>query len=251
MEESNEKMFSKFHHTQPPSSPVDGSCRYQFHKWYVRLAGTIAVSFAVYSVLKLGVTTSILPLLASAGHLYLLPIIMKNEETLMTLRNMGQNLSDLKQNMCDWQMKNEKLKRTIRRLEKETTRLEQTEKALHMVTGHAHQNIQALQNMVDEQKSLLRKLQEDRRGELMFILMSEIVKQDKDGNFKIDDSEVNGVIEGIRASGLFGVNEKLFKAAVRKHDRQIKGVCEICRSAISPQSEDHKVDEKNQIIWIK
>lgn len=251
MEESNEKMFSKFQHTQPSSSSVEGSCRYQFHKWYVRLAATIAVSFAVYSVLKLGVTKSILPLLASAGHLYLLPIIMKNEETLMTLRNMGQNLSDLKQNMCDWQMKNEKLKRTIRRLKTETTGLEQTEKELHMITGHAHQNIQALQNMVDEQKSLLRKLQEDRRGELMFILMSEIVKQDRDGNFKLDDSEVNGVIEGIRASGLFGVNEKLFKTAVRKHDRQIKGVCEICRSALSPQSEDHKVDEKNQIIWIK
>mmetsp|Transcript_22641 Transcript_22641/g.28999 ORF Transcript_22641/g.28999 Transcript_22641/m.28999 type:complete len:131 (+) Transcript_22641:392-784(+) len=129
---------------------------------------------------------------------------------------MDQNSSDLDQELCNRKMKNEKLKRTIRRLEKETTGLEQTEKALHMVTGHAHQNIQALQNMVDEQKSLLRKLQEDRRGELMFILMSEIVKQDKDGNFKIDDSEVNGVIEGIRASGLFGVNEKLFRAAARK-----------------------------------
>jgi len=91
--------------------------------------------------------------------------------------------------------------------------------------------------------------EEARRRLLMDILMSEIVKQDKDGNFKIDDSEVNGVREGIRASGLFGVNEKLFKAAVRKND--MEGLLDICRSALSPQSEDHKVGEKNQIIWIK
>ena len=140
-------------------------------------------------------------------------------------------------------------------MKKKTTGLEQTEKEMHMITRYSHQNIQALQNMVDEQKSLLRKLKENqeeaRRRLLMDILMSEIVMQYKDGNFKIDDTDVNEVREGIRASGLFGVNEKLFKAAVRKHDRQIKGVCEICRSAISPQSEDHKVDEKNQIIWIK
>lgn len=176
---------------------------------------------------------------------------MKNEETLIDLRNMDQNLLDLEQNICDRQMENEKLRRTIRRLNKETAGLEQTEKGLHMITGRSHQNIQALQNSVDEQKRLLRKLQEDQRGELMFILMSEIVKQDKDGNFNIDDSEIDGVINGIRASGLFDVNVKLFKAAVSKYDGEIKGILDICRSALSPKSEDHKVDEKNQIIWVK
>ncbi len=105
-------------------------------------------------------------------------------------------------------------------MKKETTGLEQTEKEMHMITRYSHQNIQALQNMVDEQKSLLRKLKENqeeaRRRLLMDILMSEIVMQYKDGNFKIDDTDVNEVREGIRASSLFGVNEKLFKAAARK-----------------------------------
>merc|ERR1712226_347267 len=146
---------------------------------------------------------------------------------------------------------NKELRAKVEKLKGSVEGMEDTQNTLDTITKQQTSSIADFEEQVERQKALLEELKEDARSGMLQNLLTVIVAGDKDGYFKIDEEEIDGIIEAIEASGDLGVNAELFRKKVIETKGEIQAVLDMCASIMKEGDGSEEIPEEAKIFFIK
>jgi len=170
---------------------------------------------------------------ASGGiSLILAPYIIHQRKKLTDLEAIKANLDAMQDEMNEFKNTGEELSNTVNELGDVAGKLEDTEQAFDLITQTQGQNIEKVEEQVNENKELLKQYRANLRTVVLSSLLSTIINNDKDGDFKIDGDELPPLI--IQMKNIEGVklNEERFRELIEKTGGEISSVMEIVKDLL-------------------
>ena len=213
-------------------------------KWSTRGSAAVSVINVPVALASGGVTTAVLPLAAAGGSIAMAPIADSNENELTDIKSMAEVHEKMRAEMDRMREENKRLRATIEKLEATVGSMEDTQDTLDAITKQQTLSIDEFEQQVEQQKALLREMQEDARAGMLQMLLTIIIASDADGDFKIDEEEIDPLIANIEGSGGLGVNAELFRKKVIETNGEIQAVLDMCSSILKDKGDDD-VDDAN------
>ena len=215
-------------------------------KWSTRGSAVIALINAPLALVTGGVAHAVIPLSAGGGSIAMAPIADNNENELTDITSMAEVHEKMREEMDRMEQENKRLRATIEKLEGTVGSMEDTQNTLDTITKQQNQSIEDFEKQVEQQKALLREMQEDPRSGMLQILLTIIIASDTDGDFKIDEDEIEPLIANIEGSGGLGVNADLFRKKVIETNGDIQAVLDMCSSIIKDKTDEKGDDDDDE-----
>lgn len=198
---------------------------------------------------------AVLPVGSTAGSFVVGPVASTNEQELSDVAAMEEVRERMQMEINRMRESNKELRGKVEKLKGSVEGMEDTQNTLDTITKQQTASIDDFEEQVERQKALLAELQEDSRSGMLQNLLTVIVAGDKDGDFKIDPEEVDGIIEGIEATGNLGVNEELFRKKVHDTNGEIQAVLDMCSSIMceggGDDDEEGGIPEEDKIFFLR
>ena len=194
-----------------------------------------------------------IPAAACGGTVTMVPIAKDNEEQITDILAVMEVSQKMMEEINRMKEENKKLRATIEKLEATVGSMEDTQDTHDAITKQQTQSIDDFEKQVQKQKELLREMQEDARSGMLQMLLTFIVANDVDGDFKIDPEEVDPLVDSIEGSKSLGVNRELFRKKVEENNGEIQAVLDMCADIMQPPEDDEGEDKglkEDQVFWI-
>uniref|UniRef100_A0A7S2DX52 Uncharacterized protein n=1 Tax=Helicotheca tamesis TaxID=374047 RepID=A0A7S2DX52_9STRA len=140
---------------------------------------------------------------------------------------------------------NKRLKSENDRLEKNVNRLKSTESALEEISKQQGQSVEMLIKQVEEFKKIQKDIKQSLEAQIIQNLISVIMAADQDGDFVMEDGEIDELILRLNSVEGVQIDEVLFKKVLKKSNHSLSAVLEIVRNLL-----DDKVPEEENIFKI-
>ena len=183
---------------------------------YRRTGGAIQVPHIGVSFVTLGLPLAALPATVGGGNIAMAPIAHSNENEITDIASMEETNNALQEAMERYAAENERLKQVVKKIEEQVNGMQQSQDALDTITKQQTSSIDEFEEQVKLQKQLVEELKKDKQSGVIQGLLTIIVSSDTDGDFKIDDEEIDGLIEKIEGMGELGVNRELFEQKIKE-----------------------------------
>jgi len=196
---------------------------------------------------------TILSALSTTGVALLAPTSRDNERDLKEIIATLEDCDVAKGRIKKFKKENKALRAQLRKLKAAVRNMENTQETLDTITKQQTQSIDDFEKQVQKQKELLREMQEDARSGMLQMLLTFIVANDVDGDFKIDPEEVDPLVDSIEGSKSLGVNRELFRTKVEENNGEIQAVLDMCADIMQPPEDDEGEDRglrEDQVFWI-
>lgn len=167
--------------------------------------------------------------------LILVPVIVIQLRKLTDLEAVKGSLDFMANQTKEFEKNNAALEHQVGELADTTNKLEEHEKALDMITATQGQNIDMLEKQVKENKKLLKQMEKNLKTIVLQNLLSVIIANDTDGDFKIDDDELEPMIEKLNEVDGVKLNAENFRETVRKTGGDISAVMDIIKGLLSDE----------------
>mmetsp|Transcript_16126 Transcript_16126/g.23744 ORF Transcript_16126/g.23744 Transcript_16126/m.23744 type:complete len:269 (-) Transcript_16126:137-943(-) len=204
----------------------------------VAAAGGMSVALAV-------------PVGSTVGTCAMGPVANSNEQELSDVAAMQEVKERMEREINRMREANKELRAKVEKLKGSVEGMEDTQNTLDTITKQQTSSIADFEEQVERQKALLAELQEDARSGMLQNLLTVIIAGDQDGDFKIDEEEIDGIIEGIEASGDLGVNAELFRKKVIETNGEIQAVLDMCAMIMKEGDGVEEIPEDEKIFFVK
>lgn len=115
--------------------------------------------------------------------------------------------------------------------------LEDIEAALDVITAQQNASVEDFKLQIEENKKILAKMESNLKGNVLQNMLSVIMRCDKDGDFSIDDNELEELID--RMNNMQGVTlyEDRFRKAIKDSGGSLKAVMGVVRSLLMDEDD--------------
>jgi len=201
----------------------------------------VKIGCGLSALLYIGaVATAGATLVYAAGgvSLILAPYIVYQRKKLTDLEAVKATLDFMGDQTKEFEKNNENLKKQVNELGNTTDKLEEHERALDMITATQGQNIDMLEGQVKDNKKLAKQMEKNLTTIVLQNLLTVIINNDTDGDFKIDDDELPTMIEQLSQVNGVTLNAENFKSAVQSTGGDINAVMDIIRGLLAAEKPD-------------
>lgn len=141
---------------------------------------------------------------------------------------------------------NARLHDTVNDLSDTVDRLEDVEQALDVITQQQGQSIEAFEEQVADNRSILNQMQGSLKANVLQNLLQVVIRSDKDEDMTIEGKEIGELIKKIKGINGVEVNEERFEDAITSSGGSLQAVMDIIRNLM-----DDNVTEGDEIFIIK
>mmetsp|Transcript_24482 Transcript_24482/g.52952 ORF Transcript_24482/g.52952 Transcript_24482/m.52952 type:complete len:266 (+) Transcript_24482:308-1105(+) len=140
---------------------------------------------------------------------------------------------------------NARLHDTVNDLSDTVDRLEDVEQALDVITQQQGQSIEAFEEQVADNRSILNQMQGSLKANVLQNLLQVVIRSDKDEDMTIEGKEIGELIKKIKGINGVEVNEERFTNAITSSGGSLQCVMDIIRNLM-----DDNVTEGDEIFII-
>jgi len=139
---------------------------------------------------------------------------------------------------------NQRLQRIIGDMESSISNLQDMEETLKDIKEMESTGLDDLEEQLEESKDILESLEVSIRGTILQNIMSIIFAVDKDGDYNLDDEEIDMLIKKIESINGINVNDELCKKKIIKLGRNIDSVMELVREVLEEEPNSKPPEER-------
>jgi len=138
------------------------------------------------------------------------------------------------------QAENERLAANIKDLGSSVEHLEEIDEALQVITNTQGQNVGAFEEQVKENREILEKMRENHQANVLQNLLSVILRCDTDGDFNMDEGELDNLIQRLERVGGVQVRRERFHNVMA--NRSIESIMDVVKNLLQEDTpEDQKI----------
>ena len=212
-----------------------------------RIVKTGAATSTAMAVGNFFVSRNILSIVSNSGAVAIAPVAVKNEAEIIDIQAMIETNQKLSIENDRLKMEVDRLNIMLSNLEENTSKFEDSLDTLLFITKQQEFNVDKFEQQVKEQKAILEREKENKVTKLLQMFLSIIIKADTDGNFIIDDSELDKLLDNFDVLPEIIVNKPLFREKVKAMNGSLPAVLDICRNIIN--QDEHTLDEEKVLYF--
>mmetsp|Transcript_2526 Transcript_2526/g.3830 ORF Transcript_2526/g.3830 Transcript_2526/m.3830 type:complete len:271 (+) Transcript_2526:322-1134(+) len=209
------------------------------------LAATGAVGISVTDMILEAASGSSLPYVSGGVTSVMAPYAAYQQTKLTDIAALKETEEALRKEVDQLAEENNRLHKNVEELGETVKKLENVEEALDTITQTQNQNIEIYAKQVEENREILNQMQSNLRATVLQNLLSVIIKSDTDGDFSIDESEMDDLIKRLRNIGGVEINEEKFREAIMKGGGNLNAVIDVAKKLL-----DDGDEEANEIFKI-
>jgi len=190
---------------------------------------TTAVATSVAAIVLVGSPVVIVAGVLSSG---IGPYVYWQQTQLADVKALKETYEAITKEVDNLSIENDRLDKLVKELTETVTKLEDIEGALDVLTATQGASVDEFRSQVEENKKILNKMEKNLKGNVLQNMLSVIVRSDTDGDFSIDDKELDDLI--LRISHINGVTlyEDRFRAAIKESGGNLKSVMGVVRNLL-------------------
>jgi len=132
---------------------------------------------------------------------------------------------------------NDRLEGLVGSLSSSVKGLEDIESALEVLTSTQNQSIEEFKAQIKENRKILAKMESNLKGNVLQNMLSVIVRSDKDGDFTIDNEELEDLIKNMKDMNGVTLYEDRFRKAIKDSGGSLKAVMEVVRNLLMDEAQ--------------
>ena len=185
---------------------------------------------------------------ANIGAIFTPPIAVKNETELTNRASMVEVHERMVRENERMKAENKRLRDILNGLDGTTNKFEDGLDTLVFITKKQDFNVEQFEQQVNEQKALLKTMEEQKTAKIMQMFLSIVIKGDRDGDFNIDINELDDLIQQLEVVPGMVVNQKLFREVVGKNDGSLVAVLDVVRNL---NSQDENTLDEEKVMYLE
>lgn len=239
--------------TQQQYGSIDNATRLEdIPDWTIKekvvtvLAGISAV-FSVFSIIlflanPLVIMTGLFGILIPAYSSLQQQKITESEALKETNESLDRELLDLK-------LENDRLEDKVARLEGSVSSLQDMEDTLVVIQKDENAAVGKLQSQLEKSRNILNDIETNTMGIVIQNIVSVVLSSDKDGDFLMNQNEIDSMIIRIERIQGVEINDGLFKKKIMERGNNVDAVINLIKDLLDDDS-SQKIPGNNMIITI-
>jgi archaellum component FlaF (FlaF/FlaG flagellin family) len=205
-----------------------------------RVAGIVATCAVATAVAAIIVEQSAIVFVAGILSAIIGPYAYYQQTRLTDIAALKETHEAVEAEVNRLQAENERLAANIKELGSSVEHLEEIDEALQVITSTQGQNVSAFEDQVKENREILGKMRENHQANVLQNLLSVILRCDTDGDFTMDDSEVDNLMAKLERVGGVKVRRERFRNVMA--NRSIDSVMDVVKNLLQEDTpEDQKI----------
>jgi len=199
------------------------------------LIATVAVGTSVAAMAVVGTPVVIVAgILSSAVG----PYVYWQQSQLADIQALKETHEAMTREVDHLGSENDRLEGVVKELSETVTKLEDVEAALDVLTNAQGESVDEFRKQVEENKKVLKKMEKNLKGNVLQNMLSVIVRCDKDGDFTIDEAEMDDLIDRIGNINGITLYEDRFRKVIKESGGSLKSVMGVVRSLLMDEESD-------------
>ena len=128
---------------------------------------------------------------------------------------------------------NDRLHETVADLSATVDRLEDVQQALDVITQTQGQSVEALEEVVAENREILGKMQSNLKANVLQNLLQVVIRSDSDENMTIEEHEIGDLVKRIQGINGVQVHEDRFRSAIEAAGGSLQCVMDIIKNLMA------------------
>ena len=170
------------------------------------------------------------------------PLAYYQQTRLTDIRTLIETHEALQREVDRLTVENERLAKSVEELTTTVGKLEETEKALDAITETQGQSVAAFQDQVKQNREILEKMTQNLRANALQNVISILIRSDTDGDFHIDDAEIDDLIARMERLNGVDINDNAVRKVIKQHNGDINALMEILKDVMNkdPKERTHE-----------
>lgn len=170
------------------------------------------------------------------------PLAYYQQTRLTDIRTLIETHEALQREVDRLTVENERLAKSVEELTTTVDKLEETEKALDAITETQGQSVTAFQDQVKQNREILDKMTQNLRANALQNVISILIRSDTDGDFHIDDAEIDDLIARMERLNGVDINDNAVRKVIKQHNGDINALMEILKDVMNkdPKERTHE-----------
>uniref|UniRef100_A0A7S2S5B8 Uncharacterized protein n=1 Tax=Eucampia antarctica TaxID=49252 RepID=A0A7S2S5B8_9STRA len=150
----------------------------------------------------------------------------------------------LERELNNLRVENNRLSESVDQLEGSVSNLGDMEEALASIREMETQSLDVLEEQLVESQEILESMEKSVLGTVIQNIISITLSVDTDGDFLLNDSEIELLIRKVEKINDVDVNDKLIKKIIIDNGRNIDGVMNVIRDMLADHDDDKPPEER-------
>mmetsp|Transcript_15339 Transcript_15339/g.21366 ORF Transcript_15339/g.21366 Transcript_15339/m.21366 type:complete len:247 (+) Transcript_15339:58-798(+) len=205
-----------------------------------RVAGIVATCAVATAVAAIIVEQSAIVFVAGIFSAIIGPYAYYQQTRLTDIAALKETHEAVEAEVNRLQAENERLAANIKELGSSVEHLEEIDEALQVITSTQGQNVSAFEEQVKENRGILEKMRENHQANVLQNLLSVILRCDTDGDFNMDDNEVDNLMVKLERIGGVKIRRDRFRSVMT--NKSIDSVMDVVKNLLQEDTpEDQKI----------
>lgn len=214
----------------PPSKPLKSL---KEHTLMEKVTGAVASCAVGTSVAAMVIEQSAVVVVAGVLSSVIGPYAYWQQTRLTDIAALKETHEAIQREVDRLQAENERLHRNVKDLGDTVERLEDVEQALDVITQTQGQSVGAFADQVKENREILNQMQKNLKANVLQNLLSVIIRSDVDGDFNIDDDELDDLVGRIKRINGVELREDRFREAIKGSGGSLQNVMSVVKNLLS------------------
>lgn len=194
------------------------------------LVGAASVGASVTSIILTGGTTV---LIAGLLACFVGPYAYWQQTQMTDIVALKETHAALEREVNFLAAENTRLAQNVERLAGAVDRLADVEDALDVMTQTQGQSVDAFMEQVEENKEILKSMQKNLKASILQNLLSVVMGSDTDGDFMLDDDEVEQLVSHMKSINGCEVNEKKLREVIKEKGGAVDAIVDVIREVVN------------------
>lgn len=169
------------------------------------------------------------------------PYAYYQQTQLTDIKTLQETQEALKEEVDRLTVENDRLGASVKDLTQTVDKLEDTEQALDILTKTQGQSVSTFADQVKENRDILRKMQGNLRANVLQNIISVLIRSDTDGDFIIDDAEIDDLCGRLQRMNGVTVHEDKIRKVIQDNNGDINALMKICQDVMTKKHEDEEM----------
>mmetsp|Transcript_28172 Transcript_28172/g.61370 ORF Transcript_28172/g.61370 Transcript_28172/m.61370 type:complete len:267 (-) Transcript_28172:105-905(-) len=166
------------------------------------------------------------------------PLAYWQQTRLTDIRTLQETHEAMKAEVDRLTVENDRLAKSVEELTTAVGKLEDTEKALDAITETQGKSVAAFADQVEQNKEILAKMNENLRANVLQNVISILIRSDTDGDFIIDDAEVDNLISRVEHLNGVDIHDANVRKVISDNKGDINALMVILKGVLNKEPED-------------
>mmetsp|Transcript_19280 Transcript_19280/g.27125 ORF Transcript_19280/g.27125 Transcript_19280/m.27125 type:complete len:263 (-) Transcript_19280:152-940(-) len=196
---------------------------------WCRILAVLCIGSIGLNSVSIGLHQSVVVYITAIVAFFCVIIVTKNELKLRKLGTLRNKIDDCKDQVKSLQNENKKLTGTVHKLDDKVDDLRIVEKELNVILGKQDINIDALGNLVHENKVLVEEMKCIAKADFREVVLTTILRSDRDNDLSISERELNELVFRLKLLESRKFDEKKLRNFLTRSNRSVGTLIEFLR----------------------